>query len=244
MMMNIFGHRGACRREPENTLRSFGRALDDGADGLELDVRLCATGELVVAHDPTFRRRAGDERAVGQMAFADVRRLDVGGGERVPLLDEVLDLARARGALLNVEVKTNGPRGPEVAAALAGRLVEAGVREGVVVSSFDPRALAVVRRRAPGVATGLLFGVRQRWLLRSGLPARIVRATAVHPEHWLVDAARVAAWHRAGRKVAVWTVDDPAELRRLAAIGVDSVITNDPAAARAALRYSSAPSHS
>lgn len=242
--MLVFGHRGACLRAPENTLGAFALALDEGADGLELDVRLCASGELVVTHDPTFQRRAGDPRAVGAMSLADIRSLDVGGGQRVPLLDEVLELARARGAAVNVEIKTNGPRGSEVAAAVAERLRRGATPREVLVSSFDPRALAVLRRRAPGVPTGFLFGARQGWVLRSGLPAILVRAAAVHPEKWLVDAGAVAAWHRGGRRVNVWTVDDAAELRRLAAIGVDGVITNDPAAARAALRYSSDPSHS
>lgn len=216
-------------------MRAFVRALDEGADGIELDVRLCASGELVVTHDPTFRRRAGDPRAAGAMTLAEIRALDVGGGERVPLLDEVIELARARRAHLNVEIKTNGPRGPEVAAALSERIRQGDVPPGLLVSSFDPRALAAVRRRAPRVATGLLFGSRQGLLLRSGIAAVVVRTAAVNPERWLVDADAVEAWHAAGRRVNAWTVDDPAEIRRLAAIGVDAVITNDPAAALAAL---------
>lgn len=218
-------------------MRAFARALDDGADGVELDVRLCATGELVVTHDPTMLRCAGDPREVGALPWSELRRLDVGHGERVPLLSDVLALARPRGAIVNVEVKTNGARGPEVARALTEVLAGGGVPvPSVMVSSFDPRALAVVRRRAPTIPTGFLFAAGQGWLLRSGLAAVVVRAAAVHPERWLVDAVAVDAWHRAGRRVNVWTVDDPAELRRLAGLGVDGVICNDPGAAVAATR--------
>ena len=215
-------------------MRSFVRALDDGADGFELDVRLAATGQLVVAHDPSFRRCASDPREVGRMSWEEIRALDVGRGQAPPLLDDVLDLALARGACVNVEVKTNGPRGTEVAAALCRALGARQRRPELIVSSFDPRALVVLRRRAPDVATGLLFGASQGWALRSGLAAVPIRCAAVHPERWLVDARRVEAWHRAGRSVNVWTVDEPAEVRRLYAIGVDAVIANDPAAARRA----------
>lgn len=234
--VQVIGHRGASAVEPENTMRAFGRALDDGADGVELDVRLAATGELVVAHDPTFRRRAGDPREVGRMSWAEIAGVDVGNGERPPLLDDVFDLALQRGATIHVEIKTNGPRGGEVAAALCAALRERADRlPDLVVSSFDPRALAVVRRRAPRIATGLLFGASQGWALRSGALAHVLGTAAVHPERWLVDARRVEAWHRAGRRVHVWTVDEPAELRRLQAIGVDAVFANDPGAARRAL---------
>ena len=232
----VIGHRGASALEPENTMRAFARALDDGADGVELDVRLAASGELVVAHDPSFRRCAGDPREVGRLSWGQIRELDVGRGEPPPLLDDVLDLVLARGASVHVEVKTNGPRGSEVAAALAAGLVRrAGRLPDLVVSSFDPRALATLRWRAPRVATGLLFGASQAWALRSGHLARVLDTAAVHPERWLADARRVSSWHRAGRRVHVWTVDDPAELRRLQAIGADAVFANDPGAARAAL---------
>jgi glycerophosphoryl diester phosphodiesterase len=236
--VRVFGHRGASAHEPENTMRAFVRALDDGADGVELDVRLCATGELVVGHDPTLLRCGGDPRAVGATPWSEIRHVNVGRGERPPLLAEVLDLVHARMAAVNVEVKTNGPRGPEVASAVAELLAGWGpIAPGqLIVSSFDPRALWAVRRRTRGVPTGLLFGSRQGWVLRSGMFAPVVRAAAVHPEKVLVSAERVRAWRRAGRQINVWTVDEPAELRRLRDLGVDSVICNDPAAARATLR--------
>lgn len=217
-------------------MAAFSRAIADGADGVELDVRLCRSGELVVAHDPDLRR-VSEPGSIGELTLGELRARDLGGGEKVPLLDEVLDLATGGRFMVDVEVKTNGPRGAEVAGELCRRLSFRALESAdhILVSSFDPRALAVVRFRAPRLASGLLFGSKQRWLLRSGLLAVPLGASAVHPELRLVSPALVRAWHRMRRAVNVWTVDDPPALRRLRDLRVDAIITNDPGAARRAL---------
>lgn len=213
-------------------MAAFRRAIADGADGVELDVRRCGSGELVVVHDPDLE---GDP--IGALSLAEIRARDLGGGERVPVLDEVLDLARGGRFMVNIELKTNGSRGNEVAGELCRRLSQRSLSGAshLLVSSFDPRALAIVRLRAPRLATGLLFGSKQRRLLRSGLLALPLCTSAVHPELRLVGPRFVKVWHRLGRAVNVWTVDDPASLRRLRDLGVDAIITNDPGAARRAL---------
>jgi glycerophosphoryl diester phosphodiesterase len=103
------------------------------------------------------------------------------------------------------------------------------------VSSFDPLALIQLHRHLPEVATAYLFHEDQPLPLRKGWAGRWIGASLVHPQHTLVDHASLARWHRAGLAVNVWTVNDPAELRRLAALGVDGVFTDDPAAALAVL---------
>ena len=111
------GHRGAAGHEPENTLRSFRKALDLGADMVELDVHLCGTGELVVIHDETVDRTTDGSGSVRDMPFHELRGLDAGKGERIPTLREVLDLLEGR-AGVNIELKgpeyrRTGPRGDQ-----------------------------------------------------------------------------------------------------------------------------------
>ncbi len=233
----VYGHRGASARAPENTLAAFALALDEGADGVELDVRRCASGEVVVLHDPTLARTAGVPRAVRDVPLSALRRLDAGRGERVPLLDDALALVAGRGRLLNVEVKADG----DDRALLARRVAETlarhtpAVRHLVAVSTFDPRMVVALRRA--GLTAPLLFlceDSRQGRLLGRAVPP-LLGTQGINPEHVLVTPARLARWRAAGLLVTPWTVDDPARVRALAAAGVDGLITNDPAGTRRAL---------
>src|SRR6476646_7095285 len=107
----VFGHRGVRGAAPENTMAAFELAAASGADGVELDVRLCRTGELVVCHDPTLARFTGgqDVRPIADLDLRELARTDVGGGAPVPALAEVLDFARGRKLRVNVEMKRDVP---------------------------------------------------------------------------------------------------------------------------------------
>ena len=155
------------------------------------------------------------------------------GGARIPRLDEVLEALDP--LLVNVEIKPPGWRSArEVVRAVSSCVERAAAMDRVLVSSFDAAVVALVRRTTP-LRTGLLFHARQRRPLRRAWLAPILRPHALHPEKVLVDSAAMAGWRRAGYEVNVWTVDDPAEVRRLCRLGVDAIISNDPAAARAAM---------
>jgi glycerophosphoryl diester phosphodiesterase len=236
----ILGHRGASAEAPENTLAAFRLAMAQGADGVELDAWRCATGEVVVIHDPDARRVAGDGLRVAEASLAALRDLDVGAwkgarfrGERIPLLAEVLEAFP--GARINVELK-----GPDrrVAAAAAEVIRRAGAAERVIVSSFHARLLRAFRAAAPDVARGLLFERAPAWPLRVALARAWLRPAALHPAADLVTPARAARWRRLGLAVNVWTVDEPAEAARLWALGAGALITNAPAALLAALTRS------
>jgi glycerophosphoryl diester phosphodiesterase len=197
-----------------------------GAEGVELDVRRSADGALVVHHDPLLPSGA---------PVADTRVTDLPAW--VPLLDAALDACD--GLLVNVEVK-NLPHEPgwdpdeTVAAEVAALVVERKLVERVVVSSFTVRTLDAVRAVEPTVATGLLTmpGFDQAAAVRTAVEHG---CAAVHPAHQAVTAEVVAAAHRSALAVTTWTVDDPDELRRLAGLGVDAVITNTPEVALAVL---------
>lgn len=215
----IVAHRGAKRERPENTLVAFARALELGADALELDVHATLDGAVVVHHDPVpvARRRDGSQPDVpiGAMSHPEIAELQV-DGEPIPLLRDVLDLAAGR-ATVYVEIK--------------GRAIEQLVvdevhasRASCAIHSFDHGAIARVRELAPEIPRGLLFE-------HGALD--MIEALAAHdardlwPHHSLVTPTLVDAVHRAGRRVVVWTVNAAADAARLAALGVDALCGDD-----------------
>jgi len=234
----VLGHRGSSAQATENTLAAFRQARTDGADGVELDVMLCASGEVVVFHDDDLRRLAGRPERIAVMPYRVLRDLPLAGGGTIPLLEEVFD-ACGPDLLVNVELKVNeiDPRGTgalvDAVAAVVKRL---GVGPRVLVSSFNPWAVWVWTRRVPEIPAGLLFERGSLLPLRRAWLAAVIRPFGLHPELVLCDPDRVAAWKRRGYMVSVWTVDDPGALAACRRMGVDAVITNDPARARAALR--------
>jgi glycerophosphoryl diester phosphodiesterase len=225
--MLVLGHRGASASHQENTLPAFRAALDQGADGVELDVRRTADGTLAIRHDGLL---------------PDGRRLvDLGAGD---LPDWMPDLAASLAALatarlVNTEIK-NWPDDVDFdpSCALADAVVEVLRTRGElgdprhVVSSFHLPTVDRVREVAPEVLTG--------WILFEPPPDAVQRVldrghAAVHPHHLFVTEALVEEAHAAGLQLNTWTCDDPERLRWLEAVGVDAVIVNDPAAALVAL---------
>ncbi len=232
--MRIIGHRGASALVTENTLEAFARALDDGADGVELDVRLCASGEVVVFHDDDLQRLAGRGETIESLPLEAVRAVKLRGGLGIPTLADVLE--KLPPAPINVEIKS-------AAAGSALRLTERAIEvirrcdaaDRVLFSSFDPAAVLQARIRAPEIPAAMLVHAAMRRPLREAWGALAIRPFAIHPENTLVTAARMRRWRRSELAVNVWTVDARAELRRLDALGVDGVFANDPRAAREAL---------
>ena len=236
--MRILGHRGASHDAPENTLVAFALALEQGADGVELDARLCGSGEAVVFHDETLERLTGRSGAVRDTPWSVLSTLRVSGAggpaAPIPLLSEVLERLPRR-AWINVELKAE--RWSDTAVAeVAGALLEAGGHsEHVVVSSFQPICLLRLAMRFPGLRRGLLLDPDHSLALQTGLYLPLVGRDAVHPAAGHFDRIDVDRWHRSGREVAAWTVDDPGQARLLREWGVDSCITNRPGMVRAAL---------
>lgn len=226
----VLGHRGARRRAAENTLAAFDLAMSEGADGVELDVRLDGDGDVVVIHDADFARVTGgrDSRRVEAVGSRDLESVDVGGGERVPRLEDVLDWSRRYGARINVELKRDVTRRALFVWKVV-RLVrqDPTARERILVFLFDPLLVAAAARLLPSIPSGWLVEERKRVPGRTPVE-RLFGASAVHP-HWsLVTKDSVAPWQRDGLLVNVWTVNDVDEARRLAALGVDAIITDEP----------------
>lgn len=200
-------------------MAAFAHAVELGADGVELDVRATADGQLAVVHD----RHLPDGRRVGDVEAADLP-------DSVPLLGAAL--AACGQLLVNVEIKADTGDGlavvDDVVAAIrawAGR---------AIVSSFDPAVVDAVRERDPGVPTAQLTVLPDQGV--DGLVAAVASRghAAWHPHHAVLDEEVIAVVHAAGLRVNTWTVDDPARIVQLASWGVDAIVTNDvPTALRA-----------
>jgi glycerophosphoryl diester phosphodiesterase len=237
----LFAHRGASAHETENTLAAFQRAMVDGADGVELDVQLCASGDVVVFHDEDLTRLAGGSERIDQLSLAALREVRLLPGGEIPTLAEALETC-GPAALVNIEIKYAGlfPGGCRaLVSGVADVVARADAGKRVLISSFSPAAVWLWRKIRPGVACGLLFErprlFHRPWPLRTDVLLPLLRPLAVHPERDLCTIDSVARWRRFGYAVNAWTVDDPPCIAALADMGVCGIITNDPASARSAL---------
>ncbi len=243
----VFGHRGASARATENTLAAFRRAMADGADGVELDVQQCRTGEVVVFHDQDLARLAGRPERIDQLPLAALREVRLLPGGEVPTLAEAIEACGPE-ALVNIEVKYGGflPAGCSgLVDGVADTIRRAGAGPRVLLSSFSPAAVWLCGRRMPEVAHGLLFErprpFHRPWPLSSDLLLPWLRPFAVHPADALCTPETIARWRRRGYLVQVWTVDDPGRIQALAAMGASGIITNDPGRARSVLALTHRP---
>lgn len=211
------GHRGAPREFPENTLPAFARAIELGADGIELDVHLTADGVPVVHHDPDLSSKKGrTNQPIAAMTWEEVAGTEIASGICVPSLEQVLTLAAGK-ATVYVELK--------------GRDVEERTIEAIrashaqcAVHSFDHTAVARAASIAPELRRGILFDAYPVDVARS---MRSASALDVWPQWELIDAPLVEHVHEAGGRVIAWTVNSFAEAERLVALGVDGLCGDD-----------------
>ncbi|MGE5653555.1 MAG: glycerophosphodiester phosphodiesterase [Bacillota bacterium] len=233
----VFAHRGYSAVAPENTLVAFRAAVDAGADGLELDVQLTADGEMVVIHDENLKRTTSGRGLVVQHTLAELRSLDAGAwfdprfaGTQVPTLNEVLELIAPLNRLqLNIELKTGIIPYDGMEEKVVRAVVEHNLTERVIISSFNHYTLLRAKALSPRLPIGLLYAAN---LVDPWQYAATLGAEALHPYHHSISGEMVAASHRAGKRVNVWTVDQEVDLKRCAEYGVDCIITNQPERAR------------
>ena len=228
-----FGHRGASREAPANTLAAFVRAADLGADGVELDVHLSRDGHVVVIHDFALDSTTDGHGLVKDLTLVELKRLDAGAwfgpsfaGERIPTLQEVIDTVGRR-LLLNIELKSRGGDEDDLITAVLSLIEHNGLLGRVVVSSFNRQAIRRVRQLAPRVPVGVLFDVDPLATLRPW-PKDLARPDALHPHHRALSRAYVRCAKRRGYRIHTWTVDEPARMRQLVNWGVEIIVTNRP----------------
>lgn len=247
----IIGHRGAAAVAPENTLISFERALKDGADGIEFDVRLARDSVPVVIHDATLRRTALIKGSVASFSSAELSKLDVGSWfnlrrrslarkeyaqATIPTLARVFEAFDCVDALLYVEMKCGPKDRASLANGVANLVRRHSLVDRVVVESFDLAAIAEIKRCDPGIRTAALFD--RKLSHPSPSTRRMIDRTirnggeeiALHSSLATRRAVELAARH--GLSTVVWTVDRTAWVERAIESGIRALITNNPARLR------------
>lgn len=218
VVMMIMGHRGAANLEPENTLRSIARAIEIGVDAVEIDVRLTRDEEIVVIHDETLDRTTNGKGFVKRYTLEELKEFDAGKGERIPTLQEVMDLTADKVCLV-IELKEKGTEKKVVE-----MIQNNEVAHRVYVISFWHRLVQAVKRLDGDIKTGVLLvgcPVDLSVAARASADAFVMR-------YRFVDGQFVQMAHNGGLKVFLWNIDDPDLLERYVAMGVDGIGSNDP----------------
>jgi len=226
----VIAHRGASAVAPENTMAAFRRAVELGAECIETDLHLSRDGRLIIIHDATLSRTTTGDGLVKNYTFNELREFDAGSwfskdfaGEKMPAIEELLDLAGQADLSLYLEIKGGAGYGVEraVISALRGRKES----KAAVVLCFDASVLDRIHQLDRLLMTGLLFESGGEDMVKEAVR---VGARQIGPRGDCVTPELVADAHRRGLKVIAWTINEPAQMRALAAIGVDGIITNHP----------------
>lgn len=235
----MLGHRGV--RGPsvgvtENTRGAFDAAIAAGADGVELDVRLAKDGAVVVVHDETLTRitRGAHTGRVDALTLAELRAVPLPGGQRISTLDEVLAWADRHQCRVNVELKYDGHGPTQLAARVAELVAPGGSPARLLFSSFDQATVLDLAGRLEDSVVA--------WLTEDSLDLTAMNPAleqggivAIHPKHSLLNEATLGALRQRFALVNTWTVNDTERVTELGQLGVDTIITDDPAGALGAL---------
>lgn len=224
----VIAHRGASAYEPENTLRAFDLAIKQGAQMIELDLHLTRDNRVVVIHDATLDHTTNLTGRVNQLSLADVKRADAGKGERVPTLEETLDLTHGK-VRLYLEVKD-----PDAAGETLRLIRDRRCQDEVMIASFDIELMRRLGKEVRDIELGIILGtvsarpiVRWReafpWVALRGINYQILSMQIELCFSYL--ARRVKA---DGKRLYVWTVDEELPFRQMIARGVDGIVTNRP----------------
>ena len=246
----IIGHRGASAVAPENTMAAFREAIAAGADGIEFDVRLTRDRVPVVIHDSSLHRTAGLPQRIADLTWSELKSVDVGSwfarkknlppgsfaNETVPSLRELFTLFQSNNLTLCLEMKCDSVEEQEPLAEACSRLIEEhSLKDRVMVECFKLPSLTILKRLDAGIKTAALFEPSFSTPSVLSDQSIITQATAAGASYLalhyrlarqsLVEKAKLA-----GLQVALWTVDDPTWIERARAMGIEALITNDPAA--------------
>ncbi len=212
------GHRGARACEPENTLRSFKKALDLGVDAVELDVRKTKDNRIIVIHDADVKRTTNGEGSVSSLTLEKIKSFNIEKDEKIPTLEEALDFLDKKVRVF-VELKEIGVE-EQVATLVRKRKLE----KNVVVVSFLEDALRKVKEVAPEIETGLIYA-KHKNPLKTALELKAQWLLAFYK---FTHTANVQKAHENGLKIVVWTVNTPEEVAEMAKKGVDGIASDKP----------------
>lgn len=230
----ILGHRGASAYAPENTLAAFNLAVEQGADGVELDAKLSSDGHVVVIHDPTVDRTTGARGQVKDMTLDELKTLDAGSffsdkykDEKIPTLEEVFEDIGKK-TLINIELTNYATRSDHLVESVCMLVKRFGLQKNVFFSSFLGSNISQSRSYLPSVPTGLLAlpDILGAWHRSFGFA--FGKYDALNPNLKNATQQQIYFVHRLKRRIFVWTVNEEDDMRRLFKWGVDGIITDDP----------------
>ena len=228
----IIAHRGDVANAPENTIPAFRKALDLGADGIELDVRLTRDEKLVVFHDRTLERTSNGRGPVSSFTLADIRSLDVGSwfdpafkGETAPTLDEVFE-SLPSDYLINVEMKVILKGMNQIAHLVADTISRHARWASTLVASFNPVALYHLRRLEPRISRGYIWSKRHPYPIRARWLSPLVQAQWYDPANDSYNLNLHRKARRLGRRVLAWDLDFDCDLEAMASVRLDATVTD------------------
>ena len=233
--MQIFAHRGFSLQYPENTMTAFRKALEAGADGIEMDARLTQDGQIVIMHDSSIDRTTNGKGKVRDMPLKEILGLDAGikkgvvfENERVPMLEQVFAELGGK-LLLNIELCNYDEGDNRMLANQTVELIEKyKLVDSVIISSFRFNNLVYVKDKNPAISCGLLAKQGIMGLFARNLLNHSVSVDALHPFYTDASAGLIRKEQQCGRKVRAWTVNSPEDIRQLYELGVDAIFTDDP----------------
>jgi glycerophosphoryl diester phosphodiesterase len=212
------GHRGARAYEPENTLRSFKRALEMGVDAVELDVRKTKDGQLVVIHDPDVKKTTNGKGLVKDLKLEEIKEFSTERGEKIPTLEEALGFLDKKAKIL-IELKEIGVEEKVLSSVRAN-----GLQKTVIIVSFIEDALRKIRELDKEVETGLIY-VKHKNPVKAALELKAAYLVSFYK---FTHTTNVQRAHENGLKVIVWTINEPEEVTEYAKKGVDGIASDKP----------------
>ena len=232
-MSKIFAHRGFSGKYPENTMLAFSKAVEIGAEGIELDVHFTKDGEIVIIHDETIDRTTDGTGFVRDYTYEELSKFNAYGRfegqfefQKIPTLREYFELVKdVEGFITNIELKTGIFEYEGIEKAVIDLVKEFGLEDRTILSSFNHFTVMRCKEYDPSIKTGFLV---ESWIIGMGEYTKSHDIDCVHPIFVNLKPELYAEMKNAGREVNTWTVNEYEDIRRLADMGVDALIGNYP----------------
>jgi glycerophosphoryl diester phosphodiesterase len=220
----IFSHRGANTFEPENSLEAFKKAMELGCDGIEMDLRYTASGDIIVFHDRNLVRMTSQKGNVHQLSLSEIRKIALNNGSSrlIPTFQEALELIGDK-VLINLDVKRERFRSNGFEEKILKTLSDFGLRDNIIISSFNPLVLKKIARISPQSHLGFIIRNRSQILMQTRMSLK-----SLHINYRILSKKYVKAKQAKGIKIIPWTIDEKEDMIHFNEMGVDGIITNRP----------------
>ncbi len=235
MKPKIMAHRGASKQALENTISAFKKAIECNSDYIELDVRVCKTGELIVFHDKTGKRLLKKRWSISKMPLSKIKQITLPNGEHIPTLEEALSVINNK-ININIEMKVSKLK-QEILQELITLLKKFNLTNTAMISSFCHPFLKELKKQVPTITTAALFirkrdlpGYMKKYKFAQSVikKAQRINADAVNMKHNFITKKLVKLAHEVGIEINAWTVDNFTIAKKMFRLGIDGLITNKP----------------